>query len=728
MITPVVGEATPLELAGSVAATPGVTITDIQVRVGLGAAVTSRSGLTKLLDDPAPNGAPDYPTHLATIDFPRGASLSGPVPVPFSIEPVDLRRLGLPPDRLGVYPLRIGVNGTVGGVRTTVAATHTFLVWAPSGARAEPTPLAVVLPLADRRPLRPDGILADNTLARSVEPGGRLYRLLEAALPPPGAPPPTVALAVDPVLVEALARMAAGPYEYATPAGPAQAAKDTNAQMFLDNLRDFAAAGGTVFALPYGDVDVTAFVHADILHPTLLARLEGREVVKRALGFSPDATIAYPAGGLADAATVDVLARQGVHTVVVDDRLLPADPGATSTPPAGVDVPTSGGVARVLAADHQLADAVTSLPPTADAEAATTAFQAVLANLAMITAEAPSVGRMQVLALPRYWDPPAGWASAVLPPLTANTSFHRPVALAGHAGAASAGHAGAASAGPARPARFVPPGPDWAQPELPSSYVKGVEALRVMVWDLAAVRCGRRAAHPDPDSDRCWEAAIDATQKALFRVGSVAWRDDHAAGELMAQQVLADLNAFREGIRVVASRTVTLTSHSGRVPVTLENNTSTTVTVVLDLSSTDRARLRSATKVERTVPARQKVQVEIDVLAESAGTIPVDIRLLTPDGRPLSGEKPVRVLVRSSAYGVIATMITSVAAGVLLLAVSIRLLRRLRRRPERHADRGTSPGGASPGTSPGGGAPTGGADGDGGTVAEQALSSRWSPL
>src|SRR4030095_1990714 len=113
-----------------------------------------------------------------------------------------------------------------------------------------------------------------------------------------------------------------------------------------------------------------------------------------------------------------------------------------------------------------------------------------------------------------------------------------------------------------------------------------------------------------------------ATQKALFRVASAAWRDDHEAGGLTGQQVLSELSAFRDGIRVVASRSLTLTSRRGRVPVTLENNTPTTVTVVLDLSSTDRSRLRSATKVERTVPARQKVQVEIDVLAESAGKSP----------------------------------------------------------------------------------------------------------
>src|SRR4030095_14950177 len=57
-------------------------------------------------------------------------------------------------------------------------------------AGGHPPRAAVARPLAARPRLRPDGILADNTLARAVEPGGRLHRLLEAVLPPVGAPPP----------------------------------------------------------------------------------------------------------------------------------------------------------------------------------------------------------------------------------------------------------------------------------------------------------------------------------------------------------------------------------------------------------------------------------------------------------------------------------------------------------------------------------------------------------
>jgi hypothetical protein len=491
---------------------------------------------------------------------------------------------------------------------------------------------------------------------------------LNAVLPAGGAAAPPAALAVDPVLVEALHTMASD-YNVAMPGGPRTFDADVNAKRFLDNLRDFAHAGGRVFALPYGDVDVAALVHAGHLHASLLARLMGEEVVERVLGVQTDTSIAYPAGGLADAATVDVLARQEVRTVVTDDRLLPPARGGTSTPAAGIDVPTSGGAVRLLAADHVLGDAVSSLPADADPARALAARQYVFAQLAMITAEAPNAPRMQVLALPRYWHPPAEWGAAVVRQLSTGTAFSRPVPLTRPGGTEGAGGT-AARAGLTYP--------DWArQAELPTSYVNGVEDLRLQVWALAPVRCGRVGARPD--SAKCWREAIQPLQNALFRAASVASREDRASGELIGQQVLYDLNTFRGGIRVVASRIVTLTSRSGLVPVTLENDTSAMVTVVLDLSSTDRARLRSATRVERTVPQGQKVQVEIEVRAESAGTFPVDIRLLTPDGAPLSPDGHLRVLVRSSAYGMIAILITAAAAGILAIAVTIRLTRQLRR-------------------------------------------------
>ena len=67
--------------------------------------------------------------------------------------------------------------------------------------------------------------------------------------------------------------------------------------------------------------------------------------------------------------------------------------------------------------------------------------------------------------------------------------------------------------------------------------------------------------------------------------------------------------------------------------------------------------------------------------AASAGTFPVRLTLYTSDGRPLG--TPVQVLVRSTRYGVVATIFTIVALSLLGLAVLFRAVRGLIRRSRR---------------------------------------------
>jgi hypothetical protein len=202
------------------------------------------------------------------------------------------------------------------------------------------------------------------------------------------------------------------------------------------------------------------------------------------------------------------------------------------------------------------------------------------------------------------------------------------------------------------------------------------EDLRSQVQALKSVLCPQSAGVAGMRN--CTAAGIDAMENTLTASESVAWRTDPAGADMLSAGVAGAVRTLRDGIRVVASRSVSLTSKHGKVPVTLENNTTFTTTVILSLASTDHSRLRSATKVTLTVPPLQKEQVEVDVNAEGAGTFPVDIQILTPLGRPLSAGPPVRVLVKSTVFGVIAVAITGGSLTVLVSAVAVRLVRRLR--------------------------------------------------
>ena len=164
----------------------------------------------------------------------------------------------------------------------------------------------------------------------------------------------------------------------------------------------------------------------------------------------------------------------------------------------------------------------------------------------------------------------------------------------------------------------------------------------------------------------------------LLQAESAAWRfrPDDATRFLAGLSQLA--TDTEQGVRVAASPVVTLTSRSGRVPVTLENNLPHDVTVRLQLEALDRSHIRSATSLVRTLRPGQKVQVEVQVQAQSAGRFPVDLQLFTPAGTPVGA--PVRIVVRSTVYGTVAVAITVGAVAVLFLAVLVRGIRKIRAR------------------------------------------------
>ncbi|WP_237703175.1 MULTISPECIES: DUF6049 family protein [Protofrankia] len=680
----VAGPQLPLTVTGHLELTGAEQISGVEIRAELARPVSSRKELADLRENPAAPAGLNYPTTV--LSEPVASRLvPGGLPATFTVG-ARLTGLGLP-TALRIYPLRFTASGVVNGQRQVVGTTYSFLIWAPATVTA-PTPVSVVLPLAEVPRLRADGRLTDDDLTELVAPGGRLNRLLSAVAPVNGRPAPPVALAVDPLLVQTLQIISSGPYEVATPSGPSPRRADRDAEAFLAKLKAFADAGGTIFALPYGDVDVVALTRAQEFHSILVALLTGRTVVANVIGRDPDATIAYPGDGLIDAPTLDLLRRMGITTVIADSRLLPPkDPEKTYTPASATGIPTSGGVARVLAADQQLGElAAGPAGPVSETDLPTQAesFQNLLAETAMITAERPGLARPQTIALPRYWDPPAGWAQTVVGGLS--TPFSRPVALpstpAAQAASAETGSAGSGSAAQAVPAdeRGRLTYPAWARAaELPISRVIAAEDLRSQIHALRSVLC-------PPDSGaagvrNCAAAGIDAMENTLTSSESVAWRTG-AAGtdgtDELGTGVAGAVRALRDGIRVVASRSVSLTGKHGTVPVTLENNTEAVINVVLSLSSSDRARLRSATQVKLTVPPLQKVQVEIEVDAEGAGTFPVDVTIITPAGKPLSAAPPVRILVKSTVFGVIAVAITGGALAVLVFAVLVRLVRRLR--------------------------------------------------
>ncbi|SNQ51440.1 conserved exported hypothetical protein [Frankia canadensis] len=669
---PTAGSST-ISVRGTLSATVAGPLTGLQLSLEVGdAPITSRERLATFATNTAAARALTY-RPLSLTGGVRAQPLTtapsfGAAPLPFELT----GDLGGPAAAgVGVYPLRVRVSGSVAGrAAAPIGAAYTFVV--RSSGQARRTPVAVVLPLADQPRLRSDGLLTDNTLADEVKPDGRLGLLLAAARPSST----TLTLAVDPTLVQALWVMRK-PYEYASPGGKVPAPADPNAVAFLSGLVDFAGAGGTIIPLPYGDADVTALVHAQKLDTVKYAVNTGEVVLAELLNRAPrlSGTVSYPADGLADTTTVDVLRQLKVGTVLLDDRLLPASNGIPYTPSAAVDLATSAGPIRALATDHRLADLATAPTSGAGSPGAGALLARFQAELGMITAERGQA-RPQVLALPRNWAPSGDWAQRVLAAVDSDYSVSVPLADLTAAGQASAPRGG-----------LVYPADARAR-ELPASYLDAVANVQEEAQALGPVLCP-----PGPSNDDCRQQKVKPMTNALVTATSVWWRGDRMVdGVSLSHQVDGDVSGIRNGIRVVASRSVKLTSRHGRVPITLENDTQYTVTVVLDFSSTNRSRLRSAARETRMLQPGQKAQIEIEVDAEKPGTFPLEIRRLNLDGQPLSTDPPKLVLVRSTVYGAIATGITIVAVSLLGLAVVLRLARRLRAGTRRQPDNGSTAG------------------------------------
>ncbi|WP_374616793.1 DUF6049 family protein, partial [Frankia sp. AgKG'84/4] len=667
-----------LSVRGTMAATTADPLTDLWMSLSIGTRqVRSRDELATLAANPTTSGYQKLPlTSGHVVQQMADPPVRGGSPIPFEIT-ADLAAAGGAAPRPGAYPLQVRVSGSVAGrASKPIGAAYSFAV--RSSAQAQRTKVTVVLPIADQPRLRSDGLLTDNDLADEVKPTGRLSKLLDAASPP-------VVLAVDPTLVKALQRMSNPEgYRYASPASPAGGVlmpRSSAAAAFLTRLENYAGQGGTVIALPYGDADLTALVHAQKLDTVEYAVKTGQVVLDALLPQAPR-PVAFPADGLADATTVDVLSQLKVPTVLLDDRLLPAPKGINYTPSAGIDIATSSGTPiRALATDHRLADVATSYTGAAQGPSAGAVLARLRADLATITAER-SETRQLVLALPRNWQIPDDWAQQVLSAITSDYSQPAPIDDLLGADQPSAPRGG-----------LVYPADARAR-ELPASYLDSVTNVRDEALALYPVLCA-----PPRDTVECRVERIDPMRNALVTATSVWWRADRMVdGVSLSQQVDGNVSAIRNGIQIVASRSVNLTSRHGLVPITLENNTQWDVTVVLAFSSTNRSRLRSALRETRALQRGQKAQIEIEVDSEGAGTFPLEIRLLNLDGKALSSDPPARILVRSTVYGAIATGITIFAVSVLLLAVLFRLVRRLRPGARRPMPTGTAAGITADGT------------------------------
>lgn len=556
----------------------------------------------------------------------------------------------------GVFPLALTVQRTAD--LAELGRLSTLLPFLPSGIAGIRATL--LWPLLDRphrltgtAPGRPE-LFLDDQLARSVQPGGRLDTLLGAAESVTGRVKLT--LVVDPETIEALDRMAATTgYRIVSGGRSVPGTGGVAAAGWLARLRAIAPKHLLV-TTPYADPDLVALErsgNADVGR----YRVPDLTATKQVLGGAPTIGVSWPPDGqLTDTALDDVVA-QGASAVVLDptalSRSAEADAGRTAS---GVSpLPALSGQAVALVSDPVVEALLRRGSLRAVPGGPRLAEQRLLAELAMITAEAPNDIRTIVLAPPRRWDPTPAYARSLAADLARIPWLASADALTA-----------AATTTPVNRGSLVYPG-DARRRELPAKQLAGLASVRSQVADFRGALSNEDAA-----------TELGPYGDAVRRAGSSAWRTAIPSGQSYVDRLRRLIEGLRSGVTVSTSATgdYTLASSDSPLLLTVENRLTVPVSIRIRLSTPAGFETRDV-GVQQIQP-KGKRSVQVPATVQRTGTFAVTVQATTPDGLSLGRE--VTLSVRSTAYGGLALGITGLAFAVLVVAVLLRLYRRFRAR------------------------------------------------
>lgn len=558
---------------------------------------------------------------------------------------VPVSHLGVP-NTLGVYPIAVDA---VDGAGRTIAEQRTFLTYGTKSAAYKPTRIAWLWPIIDRPRRADDGTFMENTLGTSLASGGRLARLVEAGVRNKQKVPLT--WMVDPALLDDADHLSRAHRTLSIGTKTKAQPGDPNAAAWLGRLRT-AIGGAPLVSLPYGDVDATAITRAGLDDDVKPAVQSGARITQQLLKRAPSTNVAWPAQGLADADTMDVLAFAGAGSVVLSQRALSASSQLSYTPDGATKLPTSNGDVKVLLTDPTLGDVLADPPEQASAAITEQRF---LAETALITTELPNSPRTVVVAPPRRWDPAAGLPEALLND-TRGVPWMKPVP------ATSVKPSG----GLDRRLRY---GASAKQDELGRRYLHRVAEIRSQAKRFGGLFPG----------------GADPYELATFRMESAAWRDSPTRARRARERVRWSVDQSSGKINFVNRASVTMGGSEAKIPVTIANELDAGATAESRAAHTATVRVRVTApdsnsisigkydQVKKIGPG-SKVTVYVPVTARAVAVTRLRLELQAADGKPIN--PPVSMKVQVTNIGETASWVTGAALGVLVIAAAVRFLRR----------------------------------------------------
>ncbi|MEO6509510.1 MAG: DUF6049 family protein, partial [Nocardioides sp.] len=571
----------------------------------------------------------------------------------------------------GVYWFGVHTLGSSPEGRDTVAdgRARTFLPYVPPKGRGKPIDTALVLPVRHQVLHEPDGRVADeDRWLDTLDDGGQLADVLNFGVAA-GARPLT--WLVDPAVPDAVSRINNGnpprslveqaaddpgaqPSDGASPSDDASGgteAPSTPAQQqeasriatqWLARFQT-ALSNKQVLDLPWGDVDVASAAKRDLDAYTGARDRSGTQIVQGSLTASP--AVAAPSGHLDDAALAAV---DPSTTILVSDKSV-----ARGRAPSVASY-----------ADRRLvmyaSDVLKGGPGPDDPLASVAMRQRILSEAALRMIE--SDRQPLVVVFPPTWTPPGGPDySSFFAGLDVN--WMRLTSLAD------------ATSVPARPLaadRYVYP--SWQRNH--EVQADAFEALSHLTDEATRLQ----GVLTDPS-----DLATRVRAEAFGNVSYFA-RDDALRSLTATQGTTSWLQGLLTSVSVTAPPRVILSSNNGRFSVTITNGLDENVSVRLRATSSPPMDITNPGKLDLGPNASTTVQLR--AATSKLGVHNVTIALVDSKGNLLGSRDTVPV--RAAQVSRVIWLIMGVAAGLLLLAIVLRLVRRIR----------------------GGGAPGGGGDPD----------------
>jgi Family of unknown function (DUF6049) len=619
----------------------------LKIRLQRGALLTTRDELAKADADP-----PEPITQFTATQAIAALAPNESRRITYVAGPDQVAQLKL--TGVGVYPLAFTVTEAAGSQRV-IGQAQTLL---PSltGVNAAPLRVSWLWPLLDR-PHRlltgPGGppVFFDDGLATSIGPGGRLDRLLTTAESVAGKV--SLTLVVDPETIESLQLMTRD-YRVGSATRSVPGTGQQVALAWLGRLRRIAPQN-QVLALPYGDPDVVALDRASL---GTLGQTEqsDTDLVNQVLAVDATSDIAWPPGGLLTDTSLDQVV-QDTGAVVLDAAALPGGRSRqTPTPSAVSPLPAMGGRAAALVTDAGLESVVAHAASFPGGPRL--AEQRYLAELAMIVAEAPATQRTVVIAPPRRWDLDRRYGQNVLTDLNGSVPW-----LSSLTAGAVLRDTRPVDRGP-----LVYP-PAAARTEVPGDEISAIGEVQAMVSDF-------RSALTNEDASEL----LSSYRNGLRRATSSAWRGDAAGNRAFVSGLAGAIGLLRAKITIQkpSSGVYTLASSDSPLTVTVFNQLSKPVKVKIRIDTRNPADFKVQNDVVQTIPAQTRATVKLQASVQRSGTFAIRASVTSPAGGALGGPDPVPLTVRSTAYGSLALGITIAALGVLIAALIVRMIRRIR--------------------------------------------------